>query len=164
MPISSGKKKKHASPKPRRAHHDSTHSATPTEEQPCSGEMASQPQIKEMSSESKNDTIPTTQEISSSSKEVPEEDGSGVNDVPSGTEEEVIEGGSEQQETGVPSKDTAEPLSDEGPSVASRIMQEGDGDSISVEGMVISEEERDGHAERVNEQVQELKDYINSTV
>ena len=49
---------------------------------------------------------------------------------------------------------TTEPPPEGGPSVASRLMSgEGEGDGLSMEGLVMSEDEREGRCDKVTEQV-----------
>lgn len=144
--IATGKRKKHISPKPRRAHQEETPLTTTAE-----AAAAMTTTTTTTSSESLTEVNKTEDHLKE--VDVPEED-TNVIEI-----EEFLEEATERQEvltegsvadgdSDKPAEEctnTTEPPAEEEPSVASQLMtSEVEGDNLSVEGMVMSEDEREG--------------------
>lgn len=156
--IATGKRKKHISPKPRRAHQEevslattmptSTAATTTTPEPPTNIE----PQLEvskieeelkeEVEEELDNDTKENKELVNEEAAKRCEVISEGV--IPDGDSEKITE----------ECTNTTGPLTEEEPSVASQLMGgEGEGDNLSVEGLVMSEDEREGLRDKVIDQV-----------
>lgn len=142
--IATGKRKKHMSPKPRRGHFEEMPLATTiTTVATTTITTPSDPLKEDIKPENVSETDPTLQEnfLQESSE---------ISDCVPG--QPVSDG-----DTGKPAGDCTnltEPLNEEGPSIASQLMSsEVEGDGLSMEGIVMSEDEREVVCEKSAEEV-----------
>ncbi|XP_058954874.2 Golgi-specific brefeldin A-resistance guanine nucleotide exchange factor 1 [Pocillopora verrucosa] len=142
--IATGKRKKHMSPKPRRGHFEEMPLATTiTTVATTTITTPSDPLKEDIKPENVSETDPTLQEnfLQESSE---------ISDCVPG--QPVSDG-----DTGKPAGDCTnitEPLNEEGPSIASQLMSsEVEGDGLSMEGIVMSEDEREVACEKSAEEV-----------
>ncbi|XP_027051374.1 Golgi-specific brefeldin A-resistance guanine nucleotide exchange factor 1-like [Pocillopora damicornis] len=142
--IATGKRKKHMSPKPRRGHFEEMPLATTiTTVATTTITSPSDPLKEDIKHENVSETDPTLQEnfLQESSE---------ISDCVPG--QPVSDG-----DTGKPAGDCTnltEPLNEEGPSIASQLMSsEVEGDGLSMEGIVMSEDEREVVCEKSAEEV-----------
>lgn len=156
--ISTGKRKKHISPKPRRAHQEEvplastattpTAATTTTPSPPTSTEP--QPDVRKIEEQVKEEV---EEDLDTETKE--NEDS--VNEEATERPEVISEGAISDGDSEKPVEecaDTTEPMTKEEPSVASQLMSgEGEGDNLSVEGLVMSEDEREGRCDKIVDQV-----------
>lgn len=143
--IATGKRKKHMSPKPRRGHFEEMPLATTITTTVATTTITtpSDPLKEDIKPENVSETDPTLQEnfLQESSE---------ISDCVPG--QPVSDG-----DTGKPAGDCTnitEPLNEEGPSIASQLMSsEVEGDGLSMEGIVMSEDEREVACEKSAEEV-----------
>ncbi|KAJ7337743.1 G-box binding factor [Desmophyllum pertusum] len=142
--IATGKRKKHMSPKPRRAHQEDIHvplltttttatTTTTTSSDPLAEVNKTEEHLKEVYVPEVDTNVKENEEILEEAIETPEviPEGSIADGDPDKPIEECT--------------NTTEPPTEEEPSVASQLMSsEVEGDNLSVEGMVMSEDEREG--------------------
>ena len=159
--ISTGKRKKHMSPKPRRAQQEvplattTTTTATstaatgaPTPAPPTNIEP--QPEGVKVEEEFKKEVEEDIDGDMKENEEFVNEEAAERSEVIS--EGAIPDGVSEKPVEECPSN--TEPLPEGEPSVASQLMSgEGEGDGLSMEGLVMSEDEREGRCDKVTEQV-----------
>ena len=142
------------SPKPKRAQQEvppattttttaTTAPAPPTNIEPQPEDVKVEEELKKEVEEDIDADVKENEEfVSEEAAERPEVISEGA--IPDGDSEKPIEEG--------PS--TTEPLPEGEPSVASQLMSgEGEGDGLSMEGLVMSEDEREGRCDKVIEQV-----------
>ena len=151
--ISSGKRKKHFSPKPRRAHQEevSVTSATtsgPTTTPAPPPALEPQPEISKIEEELK---AVVEEEVNTETKENEEMVNEEETEKPEVVPEGAVLGGDKPIEE---CTNATEPLPEGEPSVASQLMSsQVEGDTLSVEGLVMSENEQEGRCDKIIEQV-----------
>lgn len=153
--ISSGKRKKHFSPKPRRAHQEevSVTSATtsgPTTTPAPPPALEPQPELSKIEAELKE---VVEEEVNTETKENEEMVNEEETEKPEVLPEGAVHGGDTEKPIEECNNATG-PLPEGEPSVASQLMSsQVEGDTLSVEGLVMSENEQEGRCDKVIEQV-----------
>ena len=156
--IATGKRKKHFSPKPKRAHQEevpvtmATTTAAPTTTPVPPTTLEPQPEIGKIDEELKEE-VDEEADIDADAKENEES----VKEEATEKPEVISEGSLPDGDLEKPAEEcanTTDPLPEGEPSVASQLMSsEGEADNLSVEGLVMSEDEREGRCDKVVDQV-----------
>ena len=167
--IATGKRKKHMSPKARRA--NASESPTPPaaastpdpHEQPPSSEPVQAPELNSTAVDTLKEVPTTAVDIMSSRKVASSIDDNTQISQPSSGIDLTSEGSLANSEVDSPAAtqenetmESCHTQTDEGLSVASQLMQDMDRDAVSVEGMVITGEDREGAADKPAEQVRRV--------
>lgn len=155
--IATGKRKKHFSPKPKRAHQEevpvtmATTTAAPTTTPVPPTTLEPQPEIGKIDEELKEE-VDEEADMDADAKENEES----VNEEATEKPAVISEGSLPDGDLEKPAEEcanTTDPLPEGEPSVASQLMSsEGEADNLSVEGLVMSEDEREGRCDKVVDQ------------
>ena len=145
------------SPKPKRAHQpDVVQMASPAEPQLAAPASCSMPQPSEptKTEDKPEDKLQESEVVTNTALDPPPEGEHSEESVEQpDVQSDAASAEGDQRRASASSMELLECPSEEGPSVASQIMSRNEGDTISVEGMVISEEARDGRSDNSGETV-----------